>query len=102
MSKFLAVVFSFVSCAAAWAQATSQISGTVRDQSGLIIPGAEIKATQTGTGAVRTASSGADGGFVIPNLPIGPYLLDGAVAGRARHARQEHQLDRVASVQRHL
>ena len=35
-----------------------------------------IKVTQTATGATRTASSGTDGGYVLPNLPIGPYMLE--------------------------
>ncbi len=55
---------------------TAQINGTVRDSSGLAIPGATIKATQTATGVVRTATSGADGGYVLTNLPVGPYLLE--------------------------
>src|SRR5215471_6415387 len=61
--------------AAMWAQ-TSQISGIVKDSTGAAIPGAAIKATQTATGLVRTTTSGADGGFVLPNLAIGPYLLE--------------------------
>src|SRR5262249_53790339 len=60
---------------AAWAQ-TAQIDGVVKDSSGLSIPGAAIKATQTATGVVRTATSGADGGYLLPNLPIGPYMLE--------------------------
>jgi len=48
-------VFAF--SGAAWAQAisTSQIKGTVQDPSGAAVPGAEIKVTQTDTGALRTA-----------------------------------------------
>jgi len=60
---------------AAWAQ-TSQINGTIRDSSGAAIPGAAVKATQTATGVVRNATSGADGGYVLANLPIGPYLVE--------------------------
>ena len=33
-------------------------------------------ATQTATGATRTITTGPDGSFVLPNLPIGPYTLD--------------------------
>src|SRR5438552_8624970 len=33
-----------------WAQATAQISGTARDQSGAVLPGVEIRATQAETG----------------------------------------------------
>jgi hypothetical protein len=70
----------------AWAQ-TSQINGIVRDASGLPIPGASIKATQTATGVVRTATSGADGDYVMPNLPIGPYLLEVTKEGFSRYAQ---------------
>jgi len=63
---------------AAWAQAvsTAQINGTVRDSSGLAVPGAEVKATQAATGQTRTVTSGTDGSYVLPNLPIGPYVLE--------------------------
>jgi hypothetical protein len=48
----------------------------VQDASGSAVPGAEIKATQTETGVTRTAATGADGGYVLSNLPIGPYRLE--------------------------
>ena len=54
-----------LTCAAAWAQ-TAQINGTVRDSSGLAIPGAAIKVTQTATGVVRTATSSTEGVYVHP------------------------------------
>src|SRR5512141_1162633 len=58
-----------------WAQ-TSQINGVVRDPSGSVMPGAAIKTTQTATGVVRTATSGTDGSYAIPNLPTGPYMVE--------------------------
>src|SRR6185503_8761801 len=57
-------------------QGTAQINGTVIDSTGLAVPAAEIKATQTATGLVRTASSSDSGGWVLPNLPVGPYLIE--------------------------
>jgi hypothetical protein len=72
--------------AALWAQ-TSQINGIVKDSSGLAIPGAAIKATQTATGVVRTTTSGADGGYVLPNLPIGPYLLEVTKEGFTKYVQ---------------
>ena len=61
----------------AWGQgSTGQITGTIRDASGLAIPAADVKATQTATGLVRTGSSGPEGTFVLQNLPVGPYLLE--------------------------
>ena len=71
----------------AWAQATARIQGTVRDPSGGGVPGAEVKATQTATGTVRTATTGTDGGYVLPELPIGPYLLEVTKEGFARYAQ---------------
>ncbi len=66
----------FFACAMVFAQSTAQIHGTVQDASGAAIPGAEVKATQTDTGVSRTANSGADGGYVLTNLPLGPYRLE--------------------------
>jgi hypothetical protein len=72
---------------AAWGQATSQIQGTVQDQTGAAVPGADVKATQTDTGQVRTVMTGADGGYVIANLPLGPYRLDVSKAGFSAYAQ---------------
>src|SRR4029077_11617173 len=78
----------FIFCAAAWGQAsTAQIKGTVRDASGLAVPAAEIKVTQTATGAIRTAVSGADGSYVLTNLPIGPYLLEVQKEGFSKYVQ---------------
>src|SRR5438132_1985275 len=67
----------------AWAQAvsTSQINGTVQDASGAVLPGAEITATQTDTGAIRTTVSNETGSYVLPNLPVGPYKLEVSLPG---------------------
>src|SRR5262249_49633475 len=57
------------------AVATIQISGVVQDASGAVVPGAVITATQTATGMTRSVSSGADGNYVMTQLPIGPYQI---------------------------
>src|ERR1700728_2862514 len=64
--------------AAAWGQAVSmsQIKGTVADQTGLAIPGAEIKLTQTETGLVRSTTTDVEGAYLLPDLPVGPYQLE--------------------------
>src|ERR1035438_7136426 len=67
---------SALCCAGLFAQATSQIQGVVQDASGSAVPGAEVKATQTDTGTVRTVTSGANGDYVLSNLAIGPYRLE--------------------------
>src|SRR5207253_6123692 len=64
-----------------WAQATAQISGSVKDQSGAVLPGVEITATQTGTGIARTTVTNETGSYVLPNLPLGPYRVEAALPG---------------------
>src|SRR4051812_25137403 len=77
----LGLVVSALMCASVWAQATAQISGTVKDQSGAVLPGVEITATQTGTGAARTAVTNETGSFVLPSLPLGPYRVEAGLPG---------------------
>jgi hypothetical protein len=64
-----------------WAQATAQITGTIHDPSGAVLPGVEVKATQTETGINRTTISNETGTFVLPSLPTGPYKVEAALAG---------------------
>ena len=71
----LALVLA-LSSVCAWSQATSQIQGVINDASGAAVPGAEVKATQVETGAIRTATSAGDGVYVLSNLAIGPYRLE--------------------------
>jgi hypothetical protein len=68
-------------CGLAFAQAVSQISGTVTDQSGAVVPGVEVTATQTDTGIKRTVATNNAGEFALPNLQIGPYQLEASKQG---------------------
>src|SRR5688572_2334865 len=61
--------------AQAQAVAGSQVSGVVKDSTGGVLPGVEVTITKTDTGAVRTVFTGADGSYVFPSLPVGPYKL---------------------------
>src|SRR6185312_6923257 len=54
----------------------SQISGTVRDATGSVVPAAQVTVTQTDTGLTRTAPSGTNGVYLLPSLPVGPYKLE--------------------------
>src|ERR1051326_7747209 len=78
----IVLVFSlFASTGNLWAQATAQISGTAKHQSGAVLPGAEIKATQTETGIVRSTVTKEAASYVVQTLPIGPYKLDASLPG---------------------
>src|SRR3954463_22875 len=77
----IGVIICLFGSGSAWAQATAQISGTVKDSSGAVLPGVEVIATQTDTGVGRTAVSNETGSFVLANLPLGPYRLEAALTG---------------------
>ncbi len=53
--------------------ASSSLSGTVVDQSGGVIPGAEVLVHNDATGAEATAITAANGTFSIPALSAGSY-----------------------------
>ena len=66
---------------------TAQISGTVKDESGGVLPGADVTATQTDTGVTRTVVSDAKGAYALSNLPLGPYRLEVKLSGFRSYSR---------------
>jgi Carboxypeptidase regulatory-like domain/TonB dependent receptor len=87
MGTFVRILLgAVVMSAGVWAQ-TSQMNGIVRDASGSVIPGAAVKVTQTATGVVRATTTGVDGGYVLTNLPVGPYLLEVTKEGFSKYAQ---------------
>src|SRR5437870_12455095 len=78
---FIGMIAFVLLCNSAWAQATAQIAGTVKDQSAAVLPGVEITVTQTDTGIARSTVSNETGSYVLPNLPVGPYRLEAALPG---------------------
>src|SRR5205823_4558495 len=76
-----ALLITSLMCISVWGQATAQISGTVKDQSGAVLPGVEVTATQTDTGIVRTTVTNETGSYVLSNLATGPYKLEAALPG---------------------
>src|SRR5213592_432629 len=82
-----ALLITSLMCISLWAQATAQISGTVKDQSGAVLPGVEVTVTQTETGATRIAVTNETGSYVLSNLPIGPYRLEAGLPGFRTYAQ---------------
>jgi hypothetical protein len=77
-------------CSAATAQApAAQITGVVKDAAGAVIAGAEVKATQTATGAVHMAASGTAGEYTLADLPPGSYSLEVSKEGFGKFALNE-------------
>jgi hypothetical protein len=65
----------------AWAQATAELAGKVTDESGAVLPGVTVTATQTATGFTRTVVTDGAGTWIMPNLPTGPYRLEVSLQG---------------------
>lgn len=70
------VPFAMDGSALAQAVANAEIHGIVQDASGAVVPGAQIRATQIDTGRVQATTSGNDGLYSLPNLPVGAYKID--------------------------
>src|SRR5437867_2952455 len=80
MSVLFAVLF-FGPVGSAYAQSTAQVSGTVRDQTGAVLPGVEVSLTQTDTGLKRSAVTDETGSYTLTNLPVGPYRFEATLLG---------------------
>lgn len=73
MRKFFGV---FLTALSTWAaDPTGSIAGKITDPSGAAIVGAKLTATSQATGLNRGAVSGSDGGYILPLLPSGAYML---------------------------
>src|SRR5579872_6458942 len=72
--------------AAAFAQggATGAITGTVQDPSGAVVANAQVRITDQDTNVLqREVTSGSDGSFTAPLLPVGTYRVEIKAAGFA-------------------
>jgi hypothetical protein len=60
---------------------SGQISGTVKDQSGAVVPGAKVTLTNEGTSASSTKVTGEDGSYIFVPVSIGTYSISTEAAG---------------------
>ena len=68
----------FAVCAAASLVAQTDrgvITGTVKDASGAVVPGAQVTAIQTSTNASFKTKTTTSGDFTVPSLPVGDYQV---------------------------
>src|SRR6266567_1103453 len=71
--SLMVILFSFAGVPPAWSSVTGSISGTVKDPSGAIIPGATVTAVNTGTGISQRVGTDTGGFYAFPALPVGIY-----------------------------
>jgi len=75
------------SAARAQAVAIAQVSGNVTDPTGAAIANAQVRMIETEKEAVHTTVTNAQGQYVLPGLPVGPYRLEVQVAGFKDYAQ---------------
>ena len=77
-------VLALVLCSAFGARAqvtTASVRGTVTDEQGAALAGADVSITNTDNGFTRSTKTGNEGEYSFPDLPLGPYRIHVAHAG---------------------
>ena len=94
-SRFIAavVVVFLLAATAAWAQSTGTVTGTVMDESGAVVPKAQVTVTNEETQAQRRTTSGASGNYQVPFLPAGKYRIEVQAPGLQRQTVTALKLD---------
>src|SRR5437763_3600550 len=77
----LATVVAASSTAYAQGSFFTSLSGTVVDTSGAVIPGADVKIKNNGTGEEQNTVTASDGGFSVQSLPGGVYSVTVSLMG---------------------
>jgi carboxypeptidase family protein len=75
------VFLQIILCAAAWAQDTASITGTVTDPSGAAVAGAQVTVNNAAHGISHDATTNGSGDFLFAALPIGSYDITVAATG---------------------
>jgi hypothetical protein len=79
---FVALMFFiWIPSVLAQSAGTGALTGTVKDQTGAVVPNATVTLTSTDTNQARTATTGADGAYRFNLLPPGAYRVRFAATG---------------------
>ena len=77
----IAIVTISLFAAAAYAQSTATLSGTVTDPSGAVVPQAQVTVRGLATGVNRVVTSDAAGNYTVPSLQPGSYSVSVQATG---------------------
>lgn len=77
-TRFIGAALAVLLLAAisAFGQSTATLLGTVTDQTGAVVPNAQVKATNEATNLERTSKTDGTGNYTIPSLPAGTYTIE--------------------------
>ncbi len=85
----LVLAFILFVTAQIFAQSTSTLSGTVKDPSGAVLPGALVTVRNLGTGAERVITSDTVGQYAVPSLAPGDYSIRVTAPGFGAYTLQK-------------
>src|SRR5574340_1031980 len=77
---------------------TQQISGTVRDATGAVVPSAKLSVTHIDTGQVRNTGVNESGYYVVTNLPLGDYEVSVEAEGFKKSTQKNVRVEVNAKV----
>jgi hypothetical protein len=72
---FIGLIVGLVLVSGAYAQATGNLSGTVKDPNDAVVLGVAVTVKNTATNLVRTTTSKDDGHWTLTLLPVGTYSV---------------------------
>src|SRR5689334_2030658 len=81
MRRTVLLLLALLSPGFAYAQATGAIAGVVSDESGAVMPGVTVDITNVATGQTRTATTGGDGYYSVPQVQPGSYTVKATLSG---------------------
>jgi hypothetical protein len=96
MKRLCLCVFSLLFVTSLQAQSTvidQEISGTVTDAGGAVVPNANVVIVNEGTGLTRNVVSNGDGNYVAIDLPVGSYTISTTVSGFKKFVLQHVQVE---------
>ncbi len=79
------------------AQTAGRVAGTVRDDSGAVIPGATVVARNLETGIEQQTQSNGAGLYQLPNVPVGRYSIRCDLAGFQGQIRPDVDVNLAAT-----
>lgn len=72
---------------------TQQISGTVKDGSGAVIPSARVTVLHISTGQTRSTGVNESGYYIVTNVPLGDYEVTAEASGFKKWTQKNVKVD---------
>jgi hypothetical protein len=87
-TRWILFLFLALSVTASAQYTTAGLGGTISDNSGSPVPEAKVSVRNIATGFSATTTSGEDGTFLFPRLPVGDYELTADKSGFATYLQK--------------